>query len=356
MIEQLNDSTYLDMVEIPAGSFLMGSPPEEEGRYDDEGPQHEVTLGAFFMSRTPVTQAQWHAVASLPKVSRDLELNPSYFRGDDLPVERVSWHDCIEFCQRLSQHTGRDYTLPSESQWEYACRAGTITRFHFGDEITTKQVNFDGEDYRGKTTDVGSFAANAWGLYDMHGNVWEWCLDDWHDSYEGAPSDGSAWVEGRLGKPCAAARGTSAPGTADRPSASGSTRTPAAIALGSVSVAAENNSLGKPSGAARGATTPGIAAQPSAAGTYRTASATLASVSVVFLMIKTVCLSCPFRVESVMVYDADAMEALRNGCIPSCHQIVGIERIFDNLIPGNAVCNGYIAWNCGDVNFSAPNN
>lgn len=212
MNEPLNDFSCLDMVEIPAGSFLMGSPPEEEGRYDDEGPQHEVTLQAFLMSRTPITQAQWRAVAAFPKVNRDLDPDPSYFKGDDLPVEQVDWREAIEFCARLSKHSGRNYTLPSEAQWEYACRAGTTTRFSTGDTITTNQANFDGAyvpvdsdqevgDYRAETTPVGMFPANPWGLHDMHGNVWEWCLDDWHSNYEGAPTDGSAWMEGsRLGK------------------------------------------------------------------------------------------------------------------------------------------------------------
>jgi formylglycine-generating enzyme required for sulfatase activity len=119
-------------------------------------------------------------------------------------VERVSWHDAMEFCSRLSQRTGRHYTLPSEAQWEYACRAGTSTPFHFGETITTEIANYHGNftyangpkgEYRQQTTPVGMFPANAWGLQDMHGNVREWCLDQWHKSYEGAPRDGSAWLE-----------------------------------------------------------------------------------------------------------------------------------------------------------------
>lgn len=189
----------IDMVEIPAGTFLMGSPASEEGHCLRERPQHEVTLERFFMSRTPITQAQWVAV---------MGNNPSEFKGSNLPVESVSWHDAMKFCDRLSKLTGRTYTLPTEAQWEYACRAGTTTPFSFGETITTDQANYDGNytygngqegEYRRHTTDVGTFPPNAWGLHDMHGNVWEWCLDEWHDSYAGAPTDGSAWEGGDNG-------------------------------------------------------------------------------------------------------------------------------------------------------------
>jgi formylglycine-generating enzyme required for sulfatase activity len=196
----------ISMVQIPAGRFLMGSPEDEPGRLDHEGPQHEVTLGAFFMAKTPITQAQWREVASWPRVERDLDPDPSYFKGDNRPVEQVSWHDAMEFCHRLSQRTGKNYTLPSEAQWEYACRAGTTIPFHFRPTISTDVANYDGNyiygygqdskgTYRQQTTDVASFPANAWGLHDMHGNVWEWCLDKWHANYNGAPTDGSVWVE-----------------------------------------------------------------------------------------------------------------------------------------------------------------
>jgi formylglycine-generating enzyme required for sulfatase activity len=119
-------------------------------------------------------------------------------------VVQVSWHEAMEFCSRLSQRTGRHYMLPSEAQWEYTCRAGSRTPFAFGETITTDLANYRGTstygdgpkgDYRQQTTPVGSFPANAWGLQDMHGNVWEWCLDAWHESYEGAPGDGSAWLD-----------------------------------------------------------------------------------------------------------------------------------------------------------------
>jgi formylglycine-generating enzyme required for sulfatase activity len=173
------------MVEISAGNYLMGSPSGEEGRDDNEA-QRLVTVPAFWMGRFPITQAQWKQVAGLAKVERELTADPSSFKGPDRPVESVSWHDAIEFCRRLSKHTRRNYTLPSEVQWEYACWAGSTTPFHFGETLTTELANYNGNytygqgpkgTFREQTTDVGSFPANAWGLQDMHGNVWEWCLD-----------------------------------------------------------------------------------------------------------------------------------------------------------------------------------
>jgi formylglycine-generating enzyme required for sulfatase activity len=128
------------------------------------------------------------------------------FHGEQRPVVNVSWHDAMAFCQRLRLRTGKNYTLPSEAQWEYACRAGTTTPFHFGAMISTKLANYDGRevygngekgDYRQQTMDVASFPANPWGLHDMHGNVWEWCADHWHDNYEGAPEDGRAWIDAK---------------------------------------------------------------------------------------------------------------------------------------------------------------
>jgi formylglycine-generating enzyme required for sulfatase activity len=203
--EELAEGIALNMVKIPAGTFLMGSPPDEPKRSDAEGPQHEVTLlGAFFLSQTPITQAQWRAVALWEKVERDLKAEPSKFKGANRPVEQVSWWDAVEFCRRLSKRIGRFYGLPSESQWEYACRAGSITPFHFGATLTPELATYNGtKTYEGgpmgtvceQTTDVASFPANSWGLQDMHGNVWEWCVDQRHPDYEGSPADGCAWTD-----------------------------------------------------------------------------------------------------------------------------------------------------------------
>jgi formylglycine-generating enzyme required for sulfatase activity len=193
----------LDMIAIPAGSFTMGAPQSEPGSSGSERPQHEVTLQSFYLGRYPITQAQWRVVAGYEAIDRDLNPNPSDFEGDNRPVENVSWEDAQEFCQRLSARTGKFYCLPSEAQWEYACRAGTTTPFHFGETLATELANYDGDytyndgpkgEYRKQTTDVGTFPANEWGLHDVHGNVWEWCLDHWHEDYEGAPTNGSAWL------------------------------------------------------------------------------------------------------------------------------------------------------------------
>jgi formylglycine-generating enzyme required for sulfatase activity/tRNA A-37 threonylcarbamoyl transferase component Bud32 len=195
MTENIGNGVSLEMVKIPGGRFLMGS-PETEAKRDDEGPQHYVNVPEFFMGKYTVTQAQWQAV---------MGNNPSYFKGKNRPVERVSWNDATEFCQKLSKKTGRDYRLPSEAEWEYACRGGTTTPFYFGETITPELVNYNGRytygngpkgKYRGETTDVGNFPPNSFGLYDMHGNVWEFCQDVWHDNYDGAPVDGSAWLNG----------------------------------------------------------------------------------------------------------------------------------------------------------------
>lgn len=203
--EDLGNGVLLEMVAIPEGTFLMGSPENEPERRNSESPQHEVIVKAFFMGKYPVTQAQWEVVAALPQINRELDPNPSYFKGSKRPVERITWLEAVEFCDRLSKHTKKPYRLPSEAEWEYACRARTTTPFHFGETITTDLANYKGDytygagsrgTYRRETTPVGSFdVANAFGLYDMHGNVWEWCVDRWHDNYEGAPDDGSAWVE-----------------------------------------------------------------------------------------------------------------------------------------------------------------
>jgi formylglycine-generating enzyme required for sulfatase activity len=182
---------------IPPGTFLMGSPANEPERCDDET-QHKVTLTkGFHLGIHQVTQAQWQAV---------MGDNPSHFKGDsNLPVEKVSWDDCVAFCAALGKKDGMTYRLPTEAEWEYACRAGTTTPFHFGATISVNQANYDGNyiynngekgAYRQKTTPVGSFPANAWSLYDMHGNVWEWCVD-WYGQYqEGELKDPQGFVGG----------------------------------------------------------------------------------------------------------------------------------------------------------------
>jgi formylglycine-generating enzyme required for sulfatase activity/uncharacterized caspase-like protein/DNA-binding Xre family transcriptional regulator len=202
-LEVLSDGIVLEMVLIPEGTFLMGSPKTEAGRINNEEPQHSVTVKSFLMGKYPITQAQWTIVASLPKVYQNLELDPSHFKGSDRPVEQVSWHDAVEFCARLSKTTGHEYRLPTEAEWEYACRAGTTTPFHFGETMTSKLSNYDCNyryrsepkgRYRKQTSPVRDFLfANAFGLFDMHGNVWEWCLDQWQESYDNAPTNGNAW-------------------------------------------------------------------------------------------------------------------------------------------------------------------
>lgn len=201
--ENLPNNIALEMVYIPGGTFMMGS-PEGEGS-DKEKPQHQVTVTPFFMGKYQITQEQWKAVANLPQVERELKLEPSNFKGDRHPVEKVSWYDAVEFCARLSKHTGKEYRLPSEAEWEYACRAVTTTPFYFGETITDKLANYRASaifadepkgEYREKTTPVGQFLPNAFGLHDMHGNLWEWCKDHWHENYQGAPKDGNVWLYG----------------------------------------------------------------------------------------------------------------------------------------------------------------
>ena len=201
--ERLEKDLAIQMILVPGGVFVMGSPGDELERDEDEGPQHEVKVPSFFMGRYPVTQAQWKSVAGLPLVRVELAPDPSYFKESDRPVEQISWYEAVEFCDRLSAHTGRPYRLPSEVEWEYACRAGTTTAFYYGETIMPELANYNGEYVYGngpkgknrrETTPVGEFPANAYGLQDMHGSVYEWCADHWHKSYEGAPTDGSIWL------------------------------------------------------------------------------------------------------------------------------------------------------------------
>ncbi|MFB2924070.1 bifunctional serine/threonine-protein kinase/formylglycine-generating enzyme family protein [Aerosakkonema funiforme] len=205
--EDLGNGVKLDMIYIPAGTFMMGSPTSEKESRDSERPQHRVTIKALLIGKYPVTQAQWKVVANLRKVNRDLHPDPSYFKGANRPVECVSWYDAVEFCDRLSRFTGKTYRLPSESEWEYACRAGTTTPFYFGETITPDLANYDGNytygsgakgKYRQETTSVGSFPPNKFGLYDLHGNVWEWCADHWHSNYQGAPNDETIWLSSNI--------------------------------------------------------------------------------------------------------------------------------------------------------------
>ncbi|MBL1209004.1 formylglycine-generating enzyme family protein [Geminocystis sp. GBBB08] len=191
----LGNNLKLDMVSIPEGKFIMGTPDIEQGRSIDETPEHEVSIAKFFVSKYPITQSQYLAI---------MNENPSFFVGENKPVENVSWFSAQNFCAKLSQLTGKKFRLLSEAEWEYACRANTNTPFYFGRTITPELANYKasfgygdggGGKWRQETTEVGIFSANNFGLYDLHGNVWEWCEDHWHENYDQAPKDGSAWLE-----------------------------------------------------------------------------------------------------------------------------------------------------------------
>jgi formylglycine-generating enzyme required for sulfatase activity len=222
--EPLGDNIQpLIMMAIPEGEFIMGSPKTEPQRSERESPQHQVKVAPFWLAQTPITNAQWNFVANLPRIQR--KLNPKDSNSEDEhPVTDVSWYDAIEFCARLSRHTDRDYRLPSEAEWEYACRAVNTQQssvnneeltveawnqqynqpFHFGATITSELANYNAistyadepaGEYREKTVPVKSFSPNGFGLYDMHGQVWEWCADSWHDDYRNAPNDSRVWDE-----------------------------------------------------------------------------------------------------------------------------------------------------------------
>lgn len=185
----------LEMVLIPEGTLMMGSPEEEEGRSSDESPQHEVKIAPFFMSKYVITQAQYFEI---------MQDDPSFFEGKNRPVDKVSWDDANLFCTKLSELTKQKFRLPSEAEWEYACRANTTTPFYYGETLTTDIANYKGKFAYGRgtsgdsileTSDVGIYPPNGFGLYDLHGNIWEWCADTWHDNYHNAPSDGRSWED-----------------------------------------------------------------------------------------------------------------------------------------------------------------
>ncbi|MCY7332133.1 MAG: SUMF1/EgtB/PvdO family nonheme iron enzyme [Pseudanabaena sp. CAN_BIN31] len=216
--ENLGNGVTLDLLRIPAGKIMMGMPADErqialdnvvkygnkredvEKWLDWSTPQHQATLKEFWLGKFTITNAQWYAVMGTnPSEKYDVK-----FQGKNQPVVGVSWDDTKEFCKKASEKTGKSIRLPSETEWEYACRAGTNTAFHFGETITSELVNYDGNypygdapkgEYRQKTVNVDSFSPNAWGLYQMHGNVWEWCEDVWHFNYKGIPQDGSPWLK-----------------------------------------------------------------------------------------------------------------------------------------------------------------
>lgn len=197
------------MIVVPGGSFLMGSPEDEPGRVANEGPQRTVTISRFALGRYPVTFAEWDACVSDGGCSH--EPDSREYGRDQQPVINVNWHDAQEYVNWLSATTGHQYRLPSEAEWEYAARAGTTGRFHTGDCITSDQANFRGittpgypgpaegcpsGEFRERPIPVGSFSPNAFGLYDIHGNVREWVQDCWNQDYVGAPTTGEAWTTG----------------------------------------------------------------------------------------------------------------------------------------------------------------
>lgn len=170
---------------IPAGEFLMGSPDTEKERQVTEGPRHRVSIKTFHMAQCEVTQEQYAQI---------MGENPSYLPGKNCPVDGVTWEDVQRFIEKLNVLHNTVYRLPTEAEWEYCCRANTESRFSFGNHINIDQANY-GAKVQMKNCPVGIHPINSFGLFDMHGNVFEWCEDTWHDSYDGAPTDGSAWVD-----------------------------------------------------------------------------------------------------------------------------------------------------------------
>ncbi len=203
-VEYLGTGVNLEMIFIPAGTMMMGGNKNEKGKDKNENPQHLVNLKSFYISKYPITQKQWRIVSRFPKITRNLKQKPSFFRGDNLPVERISWLDTQEFSKRISKYSGRTYRLPTESEWEYACRGNTTTAFFFGETMTPEFANYDqSSNTRNnqqnlktntkKTTSVDNYYPNPFGIYDCHGNVWEWCEDNYVDNYLSHPIDGSAY-------------------------------------------------------------------------------------------------------------------------------------------------------------------
>lgn len=192
-----------EMVVVPAGAFLMGSPDAEPGHLQHESPQHRVVFAKpFAVGRYAVTFDEYDRFCTASK--RDRPGDGGWGRGKR-PVVNVSWYDAQEYCAWLAAQTGQGYRLPNEAEWEYACRAGSTTAFWWGDAINTGQANYGGHwpygggasgEFREQTVPADAFLPNPWGLYQMHGNVWEWCADHWHGDYSGAPDDGSLWADG----------------------------------------------------------------------------------------------------------------------------------------------------------------
>jgi formylglycine-generating enzyme required for sulfatase activity len=226
--KSIRNQTGIELVWISPGSFTMGSTDGEiQAAYEEskslfpqyaklewftgEKPRHQVTIPeGFYMGKYEVTQGQWRAVMSTTVQQQMAKAGPTWTlvgeQGDNYPMVFVSWNEAREFVEKLNAlNDGYRYRLPTEAEWEYAARAGTTTAFAFGDSLSSEQANFNGHHRyldkdkgrpRAAATPVGSLQPNAWGLYDMHGNVYEWCEDSYHDNYEGAPSDGSAWLSG----------------------------------------------------------------------------------------------------------------------------------------------------------------
>ncbi|MGH9363402.1 MAG: formylglycine-generating enzyme family protein, partial [Thermoanaerobaculia bacterium] len=184
----LGSGASLELALIPPGEFTLGSPSGEPGRCDDEGPQARVRIAEpFYLGLTPVTQGQWRQVMG--------ENPASYPESPEHPVEHVSWDNCQEFCRRLAARSGRAARLPSEAEWEYACRAGSVTIYSFGDDPALLPENAWFNANTRSSQPVGRKRPNGFGLHDVHGNVWEWCQDSWHPNYRGIPADGSPWTE-----------------------------------------------------------------------------------------------------------------------------------------------------------------